>query len=165
MAVANWCSPPRGIGCGRCSYWSAAWNLLKPTPTQRARKKARVAEQLAATLMHARSGHAAWRLQVLTDLESLPDYEVGWGYGGGNEGAPVDEANKPVFYSVPADWGHAKSDGERWRWALEQMVYHDKGYRWNERTLRAGFCAVSSVSTRLAARCSRYLPRPTRRAR
>ncbi len=73
------------------------------------------------------SGIAAWQLQVLTDLAKLPDYEANGGFrpwrfgrGGGTQGAPVDAAGNPVFYHVPTSWDAAKSDGERWRWALSQ---------------------------------------------
>lgn len=64
-----------------------------------------------------------WRLQALTDLKQLPDYErQGRFYRGyGNPvGAPVDAAGDPIFYVVPTSFEAAKSDGERWRWALEQ---------------------------------------------
>lgn len=67
------------------------------------------------------SGHnQSWRLQYLTDLARLPDYEAGQGdwYGGGTQGAPVDEKGNPVYYQIPASFPSAKSDGERWRWLL-----------------------------------------------
>ena len=72
----------------------------------------------------------AWRLQSLTDLEKLPDYEpaVGYGrFGGGNtnKGAPVDENGEPVLHKVPASWEDATSDGERWRWAMVMEVETD----------------------------------------
>ncbi len=72
------------------------------------------------------SGLAAWQLQALTDLAKLPDYEANGGFrfgrfgGGGSQGAPVDAAGNPVFYHVPTSWAAAKSDGERWRWALSE---------------------------------------------
>jgi len=62
----------------------------------------------------------SWRLQYLTDLTRLPDYEPGhgYGYGSGTRGAPVDEKGNPVFYKIPATFQSAVSDGERWRWLL-----------------------------------------------
>ena len=63
-----------------------------------------------------------WRLQSLTDLDKLPDYEEGWGYGGEPQGAPVDDDGNPIFYALPKSWDAAKNDGERWRWLLETMV-------------------------------------------
>ncbi|MEJ2169698.1 MAG: hypothetical protein P8X90_29695, partial [Desulfobacterales bacterium] len=62
----------------------------------------------------------AWRLQYLTDLDTLPDYESGQGYeySTGTQGAPVDRQGRPVFYKIPATFESAQSDGERWRWLL-----------------------------------------------
>ncbi|UCD80120.1 MAG: hypothetical protein JSW26_01415, partial [Desulfobacterales bacterium] len=66
----------------------------------------------------------AWRLQYLTDLATLPDYEPGQGYEYGTEtqGAPVDRQGRPVFHKIPADFTSAQSDGERWRWLLSQAA-------------------------------------------
>ncbi|MFO1022364.1 MAG: hypothetical protein U0903_16965 [Planctomycetales bacterium] len=69
-----------------------------------------------------------WKLQVLTDLTKLPDYEDqegGRSWGGQTQGAPVDEQGNPILYSVPASFETAKSDGERWRWALAEAVKSD----------------------------------------
>ena len=68
-----------------------------------------------------------WKLQVLTDITTLPDYEDGywqWSWRGQQSahGAPVDEAGNPIYYSVPKIYADAKSDGERWRWMLTQTV-------------------------------------------
>ncbi|MDR0610633.1 MAG: alpha-2-macroglobulin, partial [Planctomycetaceae bacterium] len=62
---------------------------------------------------------AAWKLQMLTDLNILPDYEA-QRYWGGNQLAPVDIDGNPVYYYVPESWETAKNDGERWRWLLDQ---------------------------------------------
>ena len=64
----------------------------------------------------------SWRLQYLTDLSQLPDYDEGYYYGSTSRGAPVDEDGNPVFHEVPAAYGKAGSDGERWRWLLKQAV-------------------------------------------
>ena len=86
--------------------------------------------EMAATLRSVE----AWRLQSLTDLATLPDYEEGnqfwgrgrWGGGGGDsKGAPVDADGKPVFHHVPKSWEAATSDGERWRWMLLQVTESD----------------------------------------
>ncbi|MCO6430542.1 MAG: alpha-2-macroglobulin [Deltaproteobacteria bacterium] len=66
-----------------------------------------------------RNTQGAWRLQYLTPLDELPDYEEYTYYYGGNEsGAPVDSTGQPVFYKLPGSFQAAKSDGERYRWAL-----------------------------------------------
>jgi len=88
--------------------------------------------QLANAVMDSREGSEAWRLQALTDLTVLPDYEETqrwrgrWGWGGQQaKGAPVDAEGKPVLYAVPESWDAAKSDGERWRWALSMAVENE----------------------------------------
>ncbi len=85
----------------------------------------------AEILQQGRHGTEAWRLQVLTDVTKLPDYEEGHEYGFGRfgggqaEGAPVDEEGNPIFYAMPASYKEAKSDGERWRFVLHRMVQED----------------------------------------
>ena len=64
----------------------------------------------------------AWRLQALTNLAELPDYEPGWYYGRAATGAPVQGDGTPVYYSASKTFEAATSDGERWRWALESAV-------------------------------------------
>ena len=64
----------------------------------------------------------SWRMQYLTDLTRLPDYEDGYAGWGGERGAPVGEDGQPVFYHVPTTFDTAKSDGERWRWCLAQSA-------------------------------------------
>ncbi|HYO24498.1 MAG TPA: MG2 domain-containing protein [Lacipirellulaceae bacterium] len=85
----------------------------------------------AGALMHG-GYHEAWRLQVLTDLETLPDHETGWGYYGGEvRGAPVDAEGVPIYYDVPDSWEAARNDGERWRWLLATRT------RWQPDSLTA----------------------------
>jgi uncharacterized protein YfaS (alpha-2-macroglobulin family) len=70
--------------------------------------------------------YEAWRLQYLTDLTQLPDYEEGYYQFGGNQrGAPVDENGKPIYYKTPESYEKAVNDGERWRWLLSQAVEFD----------------------------------------
>ncbi len=64
----------------------------------------------------------AWRLQSLTNLEQLPDYDEGFFNGRSTSGAAVDADGNPVLYSTPRSWAKAANDGERWRWALAQAV-------------------------------------------
>ncbi len=96
-------------------------------------------------------GVEAWRLQALTDLATLPDYEeghqgfgrgrFGWGggHGGESKGAPVDADGNPVFHHVPKSWDTATSDGERWRWMLLQAVEADNALRNEADSIWASF--------------------------
>jgi uncharacterized protein YfaS (alpha-2-macroglobulin family) len=89
---------------------------------------ARLHLHFAEMLLNAGGYRDAWRLQYLTDLKQLPDYQEGyWWPGGNNRGAPVDANGDPVFYHVPKGYDAAQSDGERWRWLLSQAVEFDPG--------------------------------------
>ncbi|HUY36157.1 MAG TPA: MG2 domain-containing protein [Pirellulales bacterium] len=64
-----------------------------------------------------------WRLQTLTNLAELPDYEqVRWYYRRAATGAPVRPDGTPIYYAAPKTFEAAVNDGERWRWALEAAV-------------------------------------------
>ena len=99
----------------------------KATPAERADLWQTLGDQISS----ARHGEA-WKLQDLTDLQTLPDFEIseggrghgrgGWGAPG--KGAPVDQDGNPVFHHKPESWDTAKSDGERWRWAMARVVLH-----------------------------------------
>jgi len=79
--------------------------------------------QVAQLLLANRGFTEAWRLQYLSDLSTLPDYDEGYYYyRGGSRGAPVNEKGEPVYHSIPETWETATSDGERWRWALLQVM-------------------------------------------
>jgi len=76
----------------------------------------------AETLLNHRGVYEAWRLQSLTNLAELPDYDEGYyGYREYN-GAPVDAEGKPVYHTTPKKWDTAETDGQRWRWLLEQTA-------------------------------------------
>jgi alpha-2-macroglobulin len=95
--------------------------------------------------------YQAWRLQVLTDLNELPDHEPGWGdYNSGTRGAPVDEDSNPLLYAKPATWDDAKNDGERWRWILAQRTAWQPETKRRELRERADFLA-SQFSVRTMA--------------
>ena len=82
----------------------------------------------ADMLLNNRGYQESWRLQYKTDLAVLPDYEEGWPWsyrGGQVQGAPVDADGKPVFYAIPKGWEQSQSDGQRWRWCLQQAVEFD----------------------------------------
>ena len=85
-------------------------------------------------------GNEAWRLQLLTDLDELPDYEDGWGYGGQPKAPPVDAEGNPIFYALPKDLGRRQ---ERWR-AVALGAGNDgrmeaRSLRNDERMIRARF--------------------------
>ncbi|MBN1588215.1 MAG: hypothetical protein JW888_01735, partial [Pirellulales bacterium] len=72
-------------------------------------------QQFAQMWLGNRGWREAWRLQYLTDLDVLPDYEPGWGgYHAGLRGAPVDEQGNPIFYHVPPSFDASANDGQRW---------------------------------------------------
>lgn len=74
----------------------------------------------AQVLLNGMGHSEPWKLQVLTDLATLPDYEDGywqWWWRGQQQsarGAPVDAEGNPIYYSTPKSYADAKSDGERW---------------------------------------------------
>lgn len=86
----------------------------------------------ANMLLRGDAGNNAWRLQFLSDLSKLPDFEEGAAFGfygrrrfGGqgtnHVGAPVDADGNPIYHAVPKSYDAAKSDGERWRWNLQRV--------------------------------------------
>ncbi|MCY3018995.1 MAG: MG2 domain-containing protein, partial [Planctomycetota bacterium] len=82
--------------------------------------------QFASAFLTA-GNREAWRLQYLSDLKELPDYDDysrGNRYfgGGDGKGAPVGPDGLPVFYKTPKTYETAASDGERWRWCLLQAM-------------------------------------------
>jgi hypothetical protein len=80
--------------------------------------------EFAQYFLSGAGGHEPWRLQYLTDLTKLPDYEEGyyrWGRGE-TRGAPVDADGNPIFYHLPKSYEAAANDGERWRWNLAQAA-------------------------------------------
>jgi alpha-2-macroglobulin len=95
----------------------------------------------AHILLNGAGWHDAWRLQYLTDLKELPDYQEGyWYYRGNTRGAPVDANGKPIYYHIPKSYETAQNDGERWRWMLAQTAELDPG-RVNEIDMQlANFC-------------------------
>ncbi|MEZ6055069.1 MAG: MG2 domain-containing protein, partial [Planctomycetaceae bacterium] len=104
-----------------------------------ASEKGQFYSRFAGLILSNRSGSEAWQLQDLTDLSQLPEIEAnegygwrgrgGWGGGGGSKGAPVDAEGNPVYHTIPANWEAATTDGQRWRFCLEQMARHDTSLR------------------------------------
>ena len=94
--------------------------------------------EFAAMLLGNRGYNEAWRLQYLTDLATLPDYDEG-NYYGGNRGAPVSEDGAPVYHKLPKSWKDASSDGERWRWCLMQAAEWDSSQAMDAKYVFAQF--------------------------
>jgi uncharacterized protein YfaS (alpha-2-macroglobulin family) len=94
----------------------------------------------AEMLLGAGGYYEPWRLQYLTDLKQLPDYDQGGWWGGHSDrGAPVDAKGEPVYHHVPKSYKNAESDGERWRWMLTQAVEFDPNVVNEVDSLFAGF--------------------------
>ena len=116
----------------------AAIALAENDDNATADERANLWQTVSDQIGSARHGEA-WKLQDLTDLETLPDFEISeggqygyygrGGWGGPSKGAPVDKDGNPVFHSLPESWNTAKSDGERWRWAMAQVVTHQADRR------------------------------------
>ena len=85
--------------------------------------------QFAHLVLHGAGYADAWRLQFLTDLSKLPDYDEGyyWNRNRNHNGAPVDNKGNAVLHKVAKSWATAETDGERWRWLLTQAVEFDSG--------------------------------------
>ncbi|MCA9230106.1 MAG: alpha-2-macroglobulin [Planctomycetales bacterium] len=114
--------------------------LEQGTKEQRLQAAALLLDGYASALLHGGQYGQSWRLQALTDIDELPDYEEGWGqYSRQPQGAPVDADGKPVLYDIPPTWEDAKNDGERWRWILEKSVQWNPELRTQERFTRARF--------------------------
>ena len=100
-------------------------------------------QTLSKMLMWGRRYNQAWKLQYLTVMNKLPDYEKqNYYYGSRNYGAPVGADGKPIFYHVPDGWENAANDGERWRWTLQQMMNDKKVSDYTKRDIKleiAGF--------------------------
>ncbi|MBN1911402.1 MAG: alpha-2-macroglobulin, partial [Pirellulales bacterium] len=97
-------------------------------------------QNVANILLEYRGNHQAWRLQKLTDLATLPDYEPGWGgYYPQSVGTPVDAQGKPVYYTVPKRFEDAQNDGQRWRWCLAEAVEQFPACRNQMRLIWADF--------------------------
>ncbi len=77
---------------------------------------------LAQALLQENEG--SFLLLSLTNLADLPDLELG--YGGHTRsrgtGAAVDAEGSPIFHGLPASLDEARTDGERWRFALAEAA-------------------------------------------
>src|SRR5205807_7550159 len=65
----------------------------------------------ANLLLNGGGYYEPWRLQSLTDLAQLPDYQDGYNWYRGNQpAAPADAEGNPVLYHVPASYEVAQND-------------------------------------------------------
>ncbi len=115
-----------------------AIQLAEADPSDRSRLlRSRCYQHIGYALIDGRHDRWSWRLQILTDLDELPEPVEGWNaYSGVGKASdpPVDEEGNPVFYEIPESWDAAKSDGERWRWVLLQEsieIHGDDRGTWN----------------------------------
>lgn len=80
---------------------------------------------LKRALLDNRTGsHYLWRLFVLTDISKAPDYSENIDVIT-SDGAPANADGNPSLIDIPASWEAAKSDGERWRWILQEIARID----------------------------------------
>ena len=109
--------------------FKAALDVQEPTATGKLPplERSNLLIDLANQLQSGGDGQDSWRLLVKTDLSVLPDFEEGWygyrGRGAPQRGAPVEADGKtPVYHQLPESWDAGKTDGERWRWCLAEVV-------------------------------------------
>ncbi len=121
-------------------YRQAIELLAQDVDQQKSVEAAKLFDGFADTLLHGNGSRNAWRLQILTETTKLPDFDNGWGHRSNQpQGAPVDGDGRPIFYDIPPTWEDAKSDGERWRWLLEESVQWQPERRNHVRMTRARF--------------------------
>ena len=96
-------------------------------------------QAFAGMLLYGRGLQESWRLQYLTDLGALPDYDQGYPHFRPYNGAPVDEQGNPVFHHTVTRWEDAATDGQRWRWTLDQVVENNPARRDKVRSQQASF--------------------------
>lgn len=75
---------------------------------------------LGNVLCFNRINQQSWRLQDLTDLSRLPDYDRG--ANASYSRPPVNPDSSPVYYRAPASFRDARSDGERMRYAYDRAI-------------------------------------------
>ncbi|MCC8165008.1 MAG: alpha-2-macroglobulin [Planctomycetes bacterium] len=94
-------------------------------------ERAEVYRLLASVILSGRNDDLAWRLTEKTDLSDPLLYDdAPMNYSYPRRSAPVNPDGTPVYHHIPASWDEATTDGERWRWAIEQMAAHgDSGGR------------------------------------
>jgi uncharacterized protein YfaS (alpha-2-macroglobulin family) len=135
-----------------------AMNLAEADPA--ATEVAQSYLEFARLMLHYRGTHQAWRLQYLTDLTKLPDYEPGYGheYDQRPQGAPADPEGRPIFHRQPESWETANSDGQRWRWLLARAEALNPELKTHVSYTLASFWHQQFGVQTLAAYGGRYRP-------
>ncbi|NQU20777.1 MAG: alpha-2-macroglobulin, partial [Candidatus Nealsonbacteria bacterium] len=93
----------------------------------------------ARILLNNRGWSEAWRLQYKSELDVLPDYDPGYGYNRQAGGAPVDAEGNPVLHYTPKTFEESTTDGQRWRWCLEQAMEFNPAIRYDVKMQFADF--------------------------
>ena len=101
--------------------------LLEAAKLARAQDAGAESSIIFSDLAEVLLNNMPWKLQAKIDFSKLPDYDQQSYYGSygsvsRREGAPVDKEGNPIFHRLPLSFEAAASDGERWRWALEEAV-------------------------------------------
>ncbi|MFK7850827.1 MAG: alpha-2-macroglobulin [Akkermansiaceae bacterium] len=102
-------------------------------------EEVQVLKRLGGALSTNRQGSYLWKLYVKTDIEQAPDYMVQIDTIT-SRGAPVDSDGKPDWIDIPESWEDANSDGERWRWTMEEIARISKNEGQEQRLQWIRFC-------------------------
>ncbi len=106
-------------------YRDAIERNIKGPDSEKGSNTSNLYTSYSRAILGNRGWNEAWRLQYLTDLTSLPDYDEGRYYGdyySGTRGAPVNPDGTPVFHYLPERWETAATDGERFRWCMMKAI-------------------------------------------
>lgn len=99
--------------------FEAAWKALPGDAADA--DKTTVLGNLSSALSQSQYGtRAAWALQHLTDITTLPDYDDQSGLDSPASGYPVDAEGNPIYFKAAESWETAQSDGARLLWLQEE---------------------------------------------
>lgn len=105
---------------------------------------------LKNALLDNRTGSSSlWRLFILTELSKAPDYSEKNDIITSN-GTPAGADGQPALIDIPTSWEAAKSDGERWRWILQEIARIDPKQASQTRLEWLRFCQQHYDVTTLA---------------
>lgn len=84
--------------------------------------KAEIWNNISTVIRRGNGSNEYWKLQALTNLSTLPDYDDYYhSYGYQGIGAPCDSNSLPLVFVVPPTFEKAMSDGERMQFAFSQI--------------------------------------------